>query len=141
MHNATMSFVQTQAHPSCLGFGLQLTTSADNNPRGDVQCIPCKLFGSNDATTINIPDTIRSIEASAFAGCMVLASVNIPDSVVSVGASAFTFSSALTAVTIATSVTTIGEEAFRSCSSLTSIALSNSITAIASGIFQGCTAL
>jgi hypothetical protein len=65
-----------------------------------------------------IPNTVTSIEGSAFAGCTSLTSVTLPDSVISIGDSAFQYCSSLTSVTIPQSVISIGSDAFSDCPSL-----------------------
>lgn len=64
------------ALPSCLGFGLELTSNNLNNRRGDVRCIPCF-----NETSLVIPDTVSTIGTRAFYSCTTLLSIVIPDSV------------------------------------------------------------
>lgn len=71
-------------------------------------------------TTI-IPNSVTSIEESAFSGCTGLASITIPNSVTSIGYFAFDGCTGLTSVTIPNSVTSIGYRAFSNCSGLMSI--------------------
>ena len=72
-------------------------------------------------TSVNIPNSVTSIENWAFSYCSGLTSVTIPNSVTYIGGYAFYRCSGLTSVTIPNSVTTIGESAFADCSSLNSI--------------------
>ena len=88
-----------------------------------------------------VPDSVTSIEASAFSGCTNLTSVTIPNSVTSIGSSAFNNCSGLTSVTIPDSVTNIGYAAFNGCSGLTSVAIPNSVTNIGSSAFYNCSGL
>ena len=71
-------------------------------------------------TELVIPNSVTSIESSAFSGCTSLTSVTIPNSVTSIGEYAFYGCSGLTSIEIPNSVTSIGEYAFYGCSSLTS---------------------
>ena len=87
---------------------------------------------------IIIPDSVTSIEGSAFSGCSNLTSVTIPDSVTSIGSQAFSGCSNLTSVTIPDSVTSIGNDAFSGCSSLTSITIPDSVTSIYASAFNWC---
>lgn len=64
---------------------------------------------------------VLKIGLNAFYGCEGLTSVNIPNSVTSVETRAFAYCSGLTSVTIGNSVTDIGSYAFGGCSGLTSI--------------------
>ncbi len=88
-----------------------------------------------------IPNSVTSIERSAFSGCSGLTSVTIPNSVTSIGSSAFSGCSGLTSVTIPNSVTSIGDYAFSRCSGLTSITIPNSVTSIENNLFSNCTSL
>ena len=97
---------------------------------------PCKLSG-----TYIIPNSVTTIDNSAFYYCDSLTSVTIPDSVVTIGDYAFWNCSSLTSVTIPDSVTTIGESAFYSCASLTSITIPNSVTTIECDAFSYCNSL
>ena len=60
-----------------------------------------------------------------YARCTSLTSVTIPNSVTSIDGSAFEDCSSLTSVTIPNSVSTIGEYAFSGCSNLTSVIVEN----------------
>ena len=59
-----------------------------------------------------IPNSITSIESSAFSGCSSLTSITIPDSVKSIGSHAFSGCSSLTSITIPDGVESIGLCAF-----------------------------
>ena len=85
----------------------------------------------------DIPNSVTSIESSAFKGCSGLTSVTIPNSVTSIGYSAFYGCSGLTSITIPNAVTSIGEEAFYGCSGLTYVTIGNSVTSIGSSAFLG----
>ena len=89
------------------------------------------ILYNNDATTliycpitkktVTIPNSVTSIDYSAFYGCSGLTSVTIPNSVTTIVQSAFSNCRGLTSVTIGNSVTSIGKYAFSGCSKLTSI--------------------
>lgn len=76
-----------------------------------------------------------------FAECADIASVEIPDSVTSIGASAFNGCTGLTSVTIPNGVTSIGGYAFRNCTSLTSINIPSSVSTIGDFAFCECSSL
>ena len=72
-----------------------------------------KLYINNElATSIRIPNGVKTIPSYAFYGC-----------------------SSLTSVTIGNGVTSIGNSAFERCSGLTSVIIPNSVTSIGSGAF------
>jgi len=71
--------------------------------------------------TYTIPNSVTTIGARAFDGCIHLTSVTIPDSVTTIGDGAFEGCTRLTSVTIPDSVTTIGDGAFARCTALINI--------------------
>ena len=110
------------------------------------------LFNKNMTTLIQyppakanseyvIPDSVMSIEDSAFFECTELTSITIPNSVTSIGDYAFYGCTGLTSVTIPDSVTSIGGSAFYGCTGLASVNISNSVTSINDLAFYGCTGL
>ena len=76
---------------------------------------------------ITIPNSVTSIDSSAFYCCSSLTSVTIPNSVTNIGNFAFDSCESLTNVTIPNSVISIGEYAFCNCTSLTSVTIPNSV--------------
>ena len=89
-------------------------------------------------TSVTIPNSVTTIESSAFYGCSGLTSVTLPNSVTTIESSAFYGCSGLTSVTIGNSVTTIGDYAFYDCSDLTSITCkANTPPALGSNVFSG----
>ena len=97
--------------------------------------------GCSSLTSVNIPNSVTTIARDAFANCSSLTSVTIPDNVTTIGMSAFFGCSSLTSATIPDNVTTIGVCAFSDCSSLTSITIPNSVTTIGWSAFSGCSIL
>ena len=88
-----------------------------------------------------IPDSVTSIDKSAFYWCGSLTSIIIPDSMTSIGDSAFYECKCLTSITIPDSVTSIGKFAFCKCESLTSITIPDSVISIGERAFEDCTSL
>lgn len=80
---------------------------------------------------------VTSIGQLAFSGCTGLTSIKIPNSVTSINGSAFA-RTGLTSVAIPNSVTTIGDHAFSGCSGLTSVTIPNSVTTIDEYAFYNC---
>lgn len=79
---------------------------------------------AKDDTSYTVPNTVATIQYSAFNGSNNLMSVTVPSSVTSIGEYAFSDCSGLPGVTIPGSVTSIGEHAFSNCGNLTSISVS-----------------
>ena len=100
---------------------------------GDSIIIPNNAFDSSvldneyasHMTSVEIPDSVTSIEGYAFSGCLYLRSVNLGKGLVSIGKYAFSSCSSLTSITIPSSVTSIGDGAFYGCSALTSVIFEN----------------
>ena len=88
-----------------------------------------------------VPDTVTSIEESAFYGCAHLASVTIPDSVESIGIGAFSDCTSLSSVSMGDNVTSIGSGAFMDCSSLASVTIPDGVTFLDDCMFEGCSSL
>lgn len=63
-----------------------------------VTTIARQAFGASTFTSIEIPDTVTTIEQSAFQNCNNFTSITIPNSVTSMGISAFSGCSSLTSV-------------------------------------------
>ncbi|MEB3347915.1 leucine-rich repeat protein, partial [Aquimarina gracilis] len=83
--------------------------------------------GNDPLRSVNIPDGVRSIGNSAFAGNQ-LTEVDIPDGVTSIGQDAF-WQNQLTGVEIPESVTSLGQRAFGT-NDFTEVAIPNGITRI-----------
>lgn len=91
--------------------------------------------------SVDIPDSVKSIEAYAFSGCTSLESVEIPDSIKSIGARVFSGCEALEAVRLPEGGCEIGStlngygstlfgNIFEGCTSLTELYIPKGITAI-----------
>ena len=99
------------------------------------------FYGCESLTSINIPDSVTSIDMEAFYRCSSLTSVNIPDGVTSIGHGVFCGCRSLSSINIPDSVTSIDKWAFCNCSSLTSINIPDGVTRIENSAFYGCESL
>ena len=93
---------------------------------------------------VEIPSTlggypVATIDVAAFSVCK-MATVTIPDSVITIERSAFADCSELTSVTIPDSVVTIGDNAFHHCTKLETLTIGDGVKQVISP-FYGCTAL
>lgn len=95
------------------------------------------LNGKEVAGEVTIPEGMTALKKIALAGLTNVTSVNIPDSVTSIGASAF-YNTGLTSVYIPDSVTSIGDEAFRYCASLVEAHLPSGLTVLNGSLFGSC---
>ena len=122
----------------------------------------CESVGSwfkNQTTLTNVvfDEGVKTIAASAFAGCTGLTSISIPSSVTRIGPSAFSKTnistvevhcsnveswfnelSTLTRVDLGNGVRTIGDDAFLKCSNLKTITFPEGLTSIGGRAFQNC---
>ena len=99
------------------------------------------FMGCKRLTSITIPESVTSIEDSAFEQCGYLSSVTIPNSVMSIGNRAFCSCERLTSIGIGNSVTSIGDYAFSGCICLTTVIIGNSVTSIGGYAFWYCNKL
>ena len=109
-----------------------------NGETFSVTSIGYEAFQNCDLTSIIIPNSVTSIGAYAFHGCLGLTSIIIPNSVTSIGNEAFGCCKALTSIIIPNSVISIGDGAFINCDCLTSILIPISVTSIGKRIVSGC---
>ena len=99
------------------------------------------FFRCKSLTSINIPDSVTSIEAWAFDSCHSLTSINIPDCVTSIENSTFSWCHSLRNINISDTVTRIGDNAFSNCKSLKNINIPNGVTRIGYDAFFNCKSL
>lgn len=92
-------------------------------------------------TTVEIPNSVTSINVGAFSDCTSLTSITIPSSVTSINNLAFYYCTGLKTITIPDSITSIGVAAFFYCKSMVSIEIPDSITSIGISAFDNCTSL
>lgn len=101
-------------------------------------------FGNN-ASQINIPKDVTTLENYAFQNCSTATKVYMfsNSELTTIGTDVFENMSSLTDIAIynCSKLTTIGGNAFKGCSSLANITLPASITSIGSSAFANCTSL
>jgi len=91
--------------------------------------------------SVTIPNSVTSINSSAFSGCTGLTSITLPNQLTTVNPGTFHGCSGLISVTVPDSVTSIEGGAFTLCTALTTINLPDNITYIGNGAFQKCSSL
>ena len=101
--------------------------------------ILCSFRG--EAVDVTIPDSVSTIENSAFRYNSSLVNITIPYGVTRIGNNAFEYCNSLEDVTLPDSITSIGDHAFANCDSLTDIAIPDSLTSIAPYVFYDCGSL
>ena len=92
-------------------------------------------------TSYSIPDSVTSVEESAFDGCENLMHITIPNSVIHIEKSAFSDCNSLTHISIPDNVTSIEIETFSGCNDLTQVIIPDSVTHIEEKAFSFCSSL
>lgn len=91
--------------------------------------------------SVQIADSVTTIDQYAFSGCSSLTQIHLPDGVQTIGSYAFRDCYSLQAINIPESVTTVSWGMLSGCRALTSIALHDGITKIETDAFNGCVGL
>lgn len=97
-------------------------------------------FQEAPITNIVIPDSVESIESSAFCFCWDLASVTLPNSLTQIENGVFDGCLSLGAITLPSQLERIGSNSF-SGTSLNSIVIPETVTFIGHHAFSGCSSL
>lgn len=98
-------------------------------------------FGGCKVTSIEIPNTVKSIGMSAFYGCANLSSVVIPEGVNEIGCSAFHNCISLTDIIIPNGVSVVESQVFYGCTSLSNVDIPSGVSEIGGSAFSNCTGL
>lgn len=101
----------------------------------------CLFWDCNGLESVELPDTLLSIDRLAFGSCDSLKEIVLPNGLERIDSEAFEYCLSLEAITMPDSVTTLGWLAFRGCSKLEEIILSNNIKKIDTWTFQECSSL
>lgn len=99
---------------------------------------PSAFAGCWQLTNISIPNSVTSIGSSAFSGCTGLESISIPNSVTIIAATTFQFCFSLESISIPESLTSLGYRSFYKCSNLKTIIIPNAVTTLGDEVFQEC---
>ena len=99
-------------------------------------------FGKNSTVTdVTIPESVATIDSSAFSSWTALQNVNILGSVGSIGHAAFDGCAALRSINLPSGLSVISDYAFYGCAALQDISIPSGVTFIGNRAFMGCTAL
>ena len=88
--------------------------------------------------SVDIPNSVETIGAHAFEGCLELTSLSLPNSIISVGSYAFNGCSGLKDIRLSQNLTTIEGYAFANCTRLISITIPKSVTTMEGFAFRDC---
>lgn len=89
------------------------------------------------ATTVSVPDTVKTIGQEAFANNANLTTLNLPKSLENIEYAAFNGCNNLTKVVIPDSVESIGAAAFCNCTSLKEASIGKNVKKMGTGVFTG----
>ena len=74
-------------------------------------------------SSINLPNSLKTLESEAFGGCKSLSSINLPNSLETIQHNCFVFCASLSSINLPNSLKTLGGYPFRYCSSLKYVTL------------------
>ena len=100
--------------------------AADVTVPDGIRSIGKYAFYSSDVQSAFLPDSVETIEESAFKYCENLQSIVLPESVTAIGEGAFDNCTALRSINIPNGVGIIGEYTFYNCRNLQSIVIPDS---------------
>jgi hypothetical protein len=98
-------------------------------------------FANTGFTTVTLPNSITSMDYSAFRSCEQLTSINVPTQLTTVPYDFVAYCPNLTSVQMHDGIRVIGHYAFLDCKSLTNIDLNDQITDIEYEAFNRCESL
>ena len=132
------------------GQGEIIITKCDTSASGNIDIpdiidgLPVRYIGKyafkkcEKITSINIPNSVNTIDYAAFYYCTSLKSVSIGNNVKTIDGFAFAYCRSLEKVVIPNSVNTIDQAAFLDCTSLKSVSIGNNVKTIGSAAFSYC---
>ena len=117
-----------------IGTETEITKEMFENEKVTVVGAGC--FKDAKITKVEIPDTVKSIQASAFAGCRQLTSVGLPSGLKTIPDTCFENCTSLQNVSIPAAVTSIGTRAFVNCISLKAVEGTKGVKTKSSDVYK-----
>ncbi|MGZ0656783.1 leucine-rich repeat domain-containing protein [Coraliomargarita sp. W4R72] len=107
-----------------------------------VRVIGSYAFQHSEISEVLLPDSIREIQAQAFADCRNLRSINLSSQLVTIGVSAFE-GAGIHSISLPDTLKVLGDSAFASCQSLSSIQFPSDSSELSVGddVFRDCDGL
>lgn len=115
------------------GMNVRIPSDIDGYP---ILCIGEKAFAELPIETVEISNSVNTIEYAAFAGCESLQSVIFGGAVGTIGKQAFSKCTSLEMVQLNEGLNKIGEEAFKNCKNLKEIIIPSTVTDIGGASFS-----
>lgn len=103
--------------------------------------IGAEAFAGTAIQTITLPNTLSTIGASAFEGCMYLNNVVIPNSVRKIDNAAFKSCIGLFTIDLGNGVERLGDSCFELCYNLSAVSIPGTVNTIGKNCFKDCTNL
>lgn len=126
----------------------RIDVDADNKTYKSIDGILFSKTGKNvqfcprgKTGVVTLPESARTINGSAFAGCVGITEIAIPSKVTKIGSRAFDGCSSLQAITIPDGIKRIEPYTFAGCSGLKSVQLNEGVALIEDRAFENCSAL
>ena len=135
IENMPVTAIGTYAFNNCTGL------ESINIPESVVSIEDFAFCNCRSLTDIEIPASVTELGSSVFYNCTSLTTIEIPDGIPSLGFSFFQGCTSLSSINIPESVASIGNAVFSGCTSLKSIVIPDSVTSIGERIFRDCTSL
>ena len=92
-------------------------------------------------TEVRLPESLETINSSAFEGCSALEKIELPDNIEQIGMYAFEDCTALKSVKLPARLTDIDQAVFAGCESLENIVIPEGVTSIKYRAFDGCVSI
>ena len=97
--------------------------------------------GNKNITSVNIPDTVQTINSWSFQNCSNLSNVDFGNSVSYLGSFCFLSCTSLKEIKLPNSLQRIGSSCFKDCSSLSDVDLGKGVSRLDFNCFSGCDSL
>ena len=114
---------------------LQTVTLAEGSKLESIEKMAFRYCQS--LTDINLPDSVRKIDANAFYYCTNLSDINLGTELRKIGANAF-YNSGVSEINLPDSLTELGGAAFTLCEKLEKVTIGSGLEGISEGAFSGC---
>ena len=108
---------------------------------GTTSVISYLFAGAQNLVSVELLDTMVSIERSAFSDCASLQTISIPDSITGISSYAFYGCSSLITFQLPPNLESMGIQVFQYCSSLETFTWNDVYPGILEGTFNGCSSL